>query len=121
MKMVFQANNFPIPSLTPSHKCSLEEFNNAVSALFRDRLCSVILYGSHARGDALPDSDIDILVVLDSSENLSHDWDQCIDRAADLASRTGVLISVMVCLAKDFAEREHTLLMNIRREGVAVA
>jgi hypothetical protein len=31
------------------------------------------------------------------------------------------LISVMVCLAKDFAEREHPLLMNIRREGVAVA
>jgi len=113
-------NSSSLPFLSPSKVNSLKEFTSAVSVLLQNRLRSVILYGSHARGDALPDSDMDILVVLDSSEDINHDWDQCIDLAAEIASRTGVLISVLVCLAKDYAEREHPLLMNIRHEGIMV-
>ena len=111
----------PLPiSLEPSYKSSLEEFTRSVSEIFEKRLNSIIIYGSHARGDALPDSDLDILVVLDSSEDLNIDWDKCIDLVADIASKTGILISVMVCLKKDYAERQHPLLMYIRREGVVV-
>jgi predicted nucleotidyltransferase len=29
----------------------------------------VILFGSHARGEATPDSDVDLLVVMDAVEN----------------------------------------------------
>jgi predicted nucleotidyltransferase len=32
----------------------------------------IVLFGSHARGDARPDSDVDLLVVLTEVEN-SHD------------------------------------------------
>lgn len=108
-------------SLSPMNHKSLEEFKTVVSTSFSQRLKTIILYGSQARGDALSDSDIDVLVVLNSSENINRDWDQCIDIASEIASRTGVLISVMVCNAKDYAEREHPLLMNIRREGVMVS
>jgi len=31
--------------------------------------CRVVLFGSHARGDARPDSDVDLLVVLDTDRN----------------------------------------------------
>lgn len=120
MKTYSCMNNLPFASLSPLYKSSLEEFIKAVSEMFKERLHSIILYGSYARGDALPDSDVDILVTLDSSEDLNHDWDKCIDLAADIASNTGVLISVLVCIAKDYAERQHPLLINIRREGVAV-
>jgi predicted nucleotidyltransferase len=33
--------------------------------LYGDRLVEVVLYGSHARGDAHPDSDVDLAVILD--------------------------------------------------------
>jgi predicted nucleotidyltransferase len=33
--------------------------------LYGDRLSSVLLFGSWARGDAHPESDIDLVVVLD--------------------------------------------------------
>ena len=33
-------------------------------AIYGDRLGGVVLYGSEARGEATPDSDIDILVLL---------------------------------------------------------
>ena len=46
-----------------------------VISLMRDRLVErfqprrIILFGSHARGDAVWDSDVDLLVVLDSCPN----------------------------------------------------
>jgi predicted nucleotidyltransferase len=48
-------------------------------ALFEDRLVGVLVYGSYARGDAAPSSDVDLLVVVDSSipltRTLYRDWD----------------------------------------------
>jgi hypothetical protein len=41
--------------------------------LYGDRLSSVILFGSWARGDAHPESDIDLLVVLDRLDSV---WDE---------------------------------------------
>src|SRR5712692_7115823 len=32
----------------------------------------IILFGSHARGDAGPDSDVDLLVIIDSDEHPSR-------------------------------------------------
>ena len=37
----------------------------SVFALLSDKLYKVVLYGSYARGDFTPESDIDIMVVLD--------------------------------------------------------
>jgi len=120
MKNVTGIKNSPLKFLPNSYKSSLEEFTRAVKGLFTKRFHSMVLYGSYARGDALPDSDLDILVVLDSSKDLNLDWDQCIDLAAEIASRTGVLISVLVCLSNDYIERMHPLLINIRSEGIIV-
>lgn len=36
---------------------------------------TVYLYGSRARGDFKPDSDWDLLILLDKSERDSKDWD----------------------------------------------
>ena len=43
----------------------LAEIRQYFQQLYSDRLVQLILYGSQARGDAKPDSDIDILVVLE--------------------------------------------------------
>ncbi len=32
----------------------------------------IILFGSHARGDAQPDSDVDLLVIMDSDQHPSR-------------------------------------------------
>ena len=40
-------------------------------AAFGDRLHRLVLYGSHARGDATPQSDIDVLVVLEDGRDRS--------------------------------------------------
>lgn len=51
-------------SLTFSDRQAIAEFITELQNLFASNLYSVILYGSKARDDAKPDSDIDLLIVL---------------------------------------------------------
>ncbi|WP_263363372.1 nucleotidyltransferase domain-containing protein [Pseudanabaena sp. UWO310] len=45
---------------------TLHELKLGLKELYGDRLVKLILFGSHARGEANPDSDIDLLAVLKS-------------------------------------------------------
>jgi hypothetical protein len=42
-----------------------DDYAEALRGLFRERLVSVVLFGSVARGEATPYSDIDLLIVVD--------------------------------------------------------
>lgn len=49
-----------------------ERVIEVLRGLKEDMKCEVYLFGSYARGDHLLDSDIDILVVSDGFEGLTH-------------------------------------------------
>ncbi|MCH6573795.1 MAG: nucleotidyltransferase domain-containing protein [Bacteroidetes bacterium] len=51
-------------SVRPSVQAALGEARAALERLYGDRLVKVILYGSHARGEAHEESDVDVLFVL---------------------------------------------------------
>ena len=54
-----------LPPTTPPHvRAALAEAKAHLQALYGDRLDHIVLYGSRARGDARPESDVDLLVVL---------------------------------------------------------
>jgi predicted nucleotidyltransferase len=55
----------------------LDELKERLSAAYGERLHAVVLFGSEARGDARPDSDIDVLVVL---ETLTGDYGEELER-----------------------------------------
>ena len=46
------------------YKSLLEKLTKLLQEEFQDRLVSVVLYGSVARGDNRKDSDIDLLLVI---------------------------------------------------------
>lgn len=46
----------------------LDKYVDDVHGLYGNRLKAVILYGSYARGDFGPDSDIDIMILVDLSD-----------------------------------------------------
>lgn len=46
----------------------IEQYVVEIKKIYRDHLRQIILYGSYARGDFRPDSDIDIMILLDISD-----------------------------------------------------
>jgi len=50
---------------TPQQRAASEELVRRLHAQHPDRILSTVLFGSVARGDFTPDSDIDVLVVTD--------------------------------------------------------
>jgi predicted nucleotidyltransferase len=98
----------------------LRDLRGELARCLGDQLVSVLLYGSQARRQARPDSDIDVLVVvLDDSDY------------GDLIRRTSAAVSALslrydVVISRAFVsqaryEREQSpFLLNVRREGVAI-
>ena len=47
----------------------LKEYAELIKEIYKSALKAVILYGSYARGDYTEDSDVDILVLVDMTED----------------------------------------------------
>ncbi len=80
----------------------------------------VILYGSHARGEATKDSDVDVLVLVDPSLKPREVDDSLSDLLYDMLLDEGELVSVIV-IPEDFFENHNLpFMLNVRKEGVTV-
>jgi predicted nucleotidyltransferase len=59
--------------LTREEREAVDAFVEALQQQYPDRIQDVILFGSKARGDSHPDSDIDILILVDDDDwRFSH-------------------------------------------------
>jgi uncharacterized protein len=98
----------------------LAEMRWRFEALYGPRLVGLVLYGSHARGDAEPGSDIDVLVVLKGPVQVGEEIRRSGGITADLSLQNNVVIS-RIFVSEDRFEREQSpLLINVRREGIPV-
>jgi predicted nucleotidyltransferase len=98
---------------------ALEGFRRGLDRLFGTRVRELRLFGSRARGDARPDSDVDVLVVLD--EVTRRDFVAVTDLCADLLVEHGSLIDPHVRSAavhERHLEEQRPLAMEIVRTGV---
>ncbi len=79
----------------------------------------IILFGSHARGDAREDSDVDFLVV---EEHVSSPRQEMV-RLRDVLSPLRIPVDVLVIAEKDYRERRdwlNTVYYEAEREGKIV-
>ena len=98
----------------------LAELRRRLEALYGERLVQMLLFGSQARGDAEPGSDVDVLIVLRGSINPGEEITRTGELTASLSLLYDVVISRLFVSADQFASEQSPLLLNIRREGVSV-
>ena len=90
----------------------------ALQKAFRNRLRGVVLYGSEARHQATPDSDLDLLVLLDGPINEPSDSWTCIDTLYPLVLESGRPIHAVPIDAEEYSKAEFPLFKHAAREGV---
>lgn len=90
-------------------------------SLFGDRLGSVILYGSYARGDYDEESDIDVMITADiSPEETARFGRELTDYSVDVDLANNVVLSIILqdCATYEKYKNSYPFFMNIEKEGV---
>ena len=96
------------------------ELRKELASLYADRLVAVVVFGSHARGDALSGSDIDVLVVLRGTVRPGMEIQRTGPSKAKLCLKYGEVVSTTFVSAERYDSEKSPLLLNVRREGVTV-
>jgi predicted nucleotidyltransferase len=105
--------------LTNREREAVGVFMHKLQQQFDGQLLSVILFGSRARGDAQPDSDIDLIVVLKQDNPESRRAVHYL--AVETLLEYGLYVSARVwsqthwCQLKDM---QTGLYRNLQREGI---
>lgn len=100
-------------------RAALLELQRRLAGRFGPRLQRYVLFGSQARGTARPDSDVDLLVVVDGLTE--RERRAVYELGADVAIELGVRVSPAAWSAAEFAEMtrlERLLALDIEREGL---
>ena len=104
--------------LQANEQAALQEFTARLFQEGDGRVVSVWLFGSKARGDFEPDSDLDLLIVLEDADWIVRDRVHLL--AARVSLENDVLINTHLISRAGWARmaRQHaTLWQQVRRDG----
>ena len=108
-------------ALSTKEKSALQQFKAGLNQALGPKIIELKLFGSKARGDDRPDSDIDLLVIV-----TDDDWRICdvvYGIATDILLQTDISISPKVISKNqlELLQKEDTFfLRNISRDAIAV-
>ncbi len=116
--------------LSSEEQKTLAAYRDTLLTQLPGRLQRLILYGSRARGDAAPDSDLDIAVILTGHDQQAADgrrpapfsdpvWQTIVNAACDVSLSHDIYISPVV-LTEDRLDEGSGFIRAIRAEGIEV-
>ncbi len=116
------------PALTRAEAAALADFRARLAKILPNgELKSLILYGSKARGDPHPGSDIDLLIVYDSAHGEKRDeiLDTVSEMERNLFERKNILLDIQPIVRTrlelaDASAIGEPLLHNIASEGIVL-
>jgi predicted nucleotidyltransferase len=106
--------------MNPKLRAILSELRARFEALYGNRLVKLVLYGSQARGDAAPDSDIDVLVVLKGNVAPGQEIERTGGIVSEISLEHDSVVSCVFVSEERYRSEWTPLLSNVRREGLPV-
>ncbi len=110
----------PAPALPPAVAAVVADAKAGLAALYGDRLDRVVLYGSYARGDARPDSDVDLLVVLHGDVRPYDEIRRMSLLGMELLLRSELSVSMQPYSIDVYRGSESGFIRNVQNDGVTV-
>ena len=104
----------------PALEKILKELCRRLEALYRERLVRLSLFGSQARGDAAPGSDIDVLVVLRGPVSPCTEIARTVNDVAEISLDHGVVIACVFVSQEAYGHEQSPLLLNVRQQEIAL-
>ena len=92
---------------------------NELEKLYDKRLRSVYLYGSAARDQLTPDSDIDIAIILDKVKSAYEEIEFTGQLGSDVSLEYDTLLTFLFISEDDYNKGRFAIHRNIKEEGIA--
>jgi predicted nucleotidyltransferase len=110
-----------LQNLSPIERRVVTELRRRIGAELADIGFRMTVFGSRARGDAEPDSDMDVLIEVDVDHISFADKRRLRRVATDVSITSGIIVSLLVVDQGILAERgDFSVFENVREEGIAV-
>jgi predicted nucleotidyltransferase len=98
---------------------ALSALREGLIPLYGQRLRGIYLFGSYARGEARPDSDLDVLIVLDSVPSYGEELERTSELVAGISLDSGVSLSRVFVSESAWTRQASPFLENVREEAIA--
>jgi uncharacterized protein len=105
-------------SLNEKLRSLLAELKQALQSEYGDRLVNVILFGSQARGEAVEESDVDVLVILRGEVTPSVEIFRTEAIVGDLSLKHNEVLSCLFIAETRFRNHKNALLNSIQKDGI---
>jgi predicted nucleotidyltransferase len=96
----------------------MNELKAGLVRIYGDKLKAVYLYGSYARGDYRPGSDVDVMILLSDYKNYWEELRRSTDLASDISLEYDVTVSRLIMKEIQWKQSNMPVLRNIRKDGV---
>ena len=107
--------------LTVNEQAALQMFKRALQQQLGENLVAIKLYGSKARSDAHPGSDVDLVVVARRLDAQTEDLVWSLE--VELLSRYGVVVEALTMSQEEYAislAQQWPFMLNLEREGIVL-
>ena len=106
------------PSIPSGLRKTLRWATASLRELYGPRLKRLILFGSQARGEAEPESDVDVLVVLEGLTGAYEEAKRTSRVATKAAAYRDTALSFVHMSEEEFTDDRRPLVWSIREDGI---
>ena len=106
--------------MTDLIQTALLDLGQRLAAIYGTRLHRLVLFGSHARGDASCPSDVDVVVALEGTVDPCAEIARTEQAVGDVSLEHDTVIACVFVPRAELETGQSPLLANVRREGVVL-